>query len=165
MSRAGKVLNLKLAVPGDVLGLSAVLSGAEYEVSAETIETSALKSIARDQFLGFLNSNAEGGVLVAQRIAEDYRLALQDACRLALSGSVVSRIAGILLDWGRAASNGKTEMRFNMAVSHTELASFAGTSRETVSRTLGKLRKNRTISIHGANICILLPDTLAKLAS
>jgi CRP/FNR family transcriptional regulator len=71
----------------------------------------------------------------------------------------------VLLDWGRAASSGKTEMRFIMAVSHTELASFAGTSRETVSRTLGKLRKNKTISIHGAHIRILSPDTLAELAS
>ena len=58
-------------------------------------------------------------------------------------GRPVSRVAGVLLGWGRAACGGKTEMRFNMAVSHTELASFAGTSRETLTRTLGKLRKDK----------------------
>jgi len=164
-SRSGKVLNLKLAARGDVLGLSAVLSGTKYEISAVTIDTTTLKVITREQFLGFLNSNAEGGVRAAQCMAEDYRLAWHDACRLALSGSAVSRLAGILLDWGRAASTGKTEMRFIMAMSHTELANFAGVSRETVTRTLGKLRKDKTIAIRGVNIHILLPDTLAELAA
>ncbi len=35
-SREGKVLILKMAEPGDALGLSAVISGTPYELRAET---------------------------------------------------------------------------------------------------------------------------------
>lgn len=164
-SRAGKTLNLKLAMSGDVLGLSAVLSGANYETTAETIDTTTLKIIPKEQFLGFLDRNAEGGLHAAQRLSEDYKLAIKGALRLALSESAQGRIAGILLDWGRAASCGKTEMRFIMAMSHEDLAEFAGTSRETVTRTLAKFQKDKTIAIHGATIHILSPERMAALTA
>jgi CRP/FNR family cyclic AMP-dependent transcriptional regulator len=35
-SRDGKILILKMAGPGEMLGLSAVIAGAEYELTAET---------------------------------------------------------------------------------------------------------------------------------
>jgi CRP/FNR family cyclic AMP-dependent transcriptional regulator len=164
-SKGGRVLNLKLAVSGDVLGLSAILSGTTYESTAETIETSYLKNISKMEFLGFLARQAEGGLHAAQRLSEDYRLALQGARRLALSRSALGKIAGILLDWGRASSSGSTKMRFIMAMSHEDLAEFAGTSRETVSRSLASLQRNKAIAIHGATIHILLPRKLAALAA
>ncbi len=37
-SKGGRILLLKIAQPGDVLGLGAVISGSTYEVSAETIQ-------------------------------------------------------------------------------------------------------------------------------
>jgi CRP/FNR family transcriptional regulator len=162
-SRSGKTLNLKIAVAGDVLGLSAVISGARYEATAETINTTSLKAISRDQFLAFLKQDAEASLQAAQRLSDDYRLALNGARRLALSAS--GRIAGILLDWGRAASCDQTHMRFIMAMSHGELAEFAGTSRETVTRTLAKFQQNKTIAIHGATIHILMPKRMAELAA
>jgi CRP/FNR family transcriptional regulator len=164
-SKSGRILNLKLAMSGDVLGLSAVLSGATHETSAETMNTTFLKAISREQFLGFLGRNAEGSLHAAQRLSEDYRLALLGARRLALSESASGRIAGILLDWGRAASCGKTHMRFIMTMSHGDLAEFAGTSRETVTRTLAKLQKDKTIAVRGATIHILLPIKMAELAA
>jgi CRP/FNR family cyclic AMP-dependent transcriptional regulator len=164
-SRSGKTLNLKLAIAGDLLGLSAVLSGASYEATAETINTTVLRAVSRDEFLGFLKCNAEASLLAAQKVSEDYRLALHGTRRLALSASASGRIAGILLDWGRAASCDESAMRFNMAMSHGQLAEFAGTSRETVSRTLSKFQKNKTIAIRGCTVYILLPNIMAELAA
>ena len=164
-SRSGKVLNLKLAVSGDVLGLSAVLSGTTYEATAEAIASTTLKTISRGEFLGFLSRNAEGSLHAAQKLSEDYRLALQGARRLALSGSAPGRIAGILLDWGRAESSDRTNMRFIMTMTHGDLAEFVGTSRETVTRTLATFQKNKTIAIYGGTIHILLPNRMAELAA
>jgi CRP/FNR family cyclic AMP-dependent transcriptional regulator len=164
-SRSGKTLNLKISVAGDVLGLSAVLSGAKYEATAETINTTEVKEISKDEFLAFLRRNAEAGLHAAQRLSEDYRLALHGARRLALSATASGRIAGILLDWGKAASYEKTGMRFNMAMSHGQLAEFAGTSRETVTRTLATFQRNKTIVIRGCMVHILLPDKMAELAA
>jgi CRP/FNR family transcriptional regulator len=56
-------------------------------------------------------------------------------------------------------------MRFTMTMSHGDLAEFAGTSRETVTRTLAKLQKDRTIAVRGATIHILLPTKMAELAA
>ena len=47
-SREGRTLILKIAMPGDVLGLGAVISGSTYEVTAETIEPTQIKSIRRE---------------------------------------------------------------------------------------------------------------------
>ncbi len=164
MSMSGKVLNIKLATPGDVLGLSAALSGANHETAAEAVGSTLLNAIPSEEFLRFLNRNPEGALHAAQKLSEDYRLALQGARRLALS-SVTGRIAGILLDWGRASGGDNTHMRFIMSMSHGQLAEFVGTSRETVTRILAEFQKNKTIEIHGATIHILLPHKMAELAA
>ena len=164
-SRSGKTLNLKISVAGDLLGLSAVLSGGRYEATAGTMNTTEVKAISKDEFLAFLRRNAEVSLHAAQRLSEDYRLALHGARRLALSATASGRIAGILLDWGKAASYDETGMRFHMAMSHGQLAEFAGTSRETVTRTLAMFQRDKTIAIRGCTVHILLPKRMAELAA
>ena len=64
------------------------------------------------------------------------------------------RLARLLLDWGRTASTGKPEMRFTMALTHEEIANMAGTSRETVTRTLSDLRQKMLITVKGPTVVI-----------
>lgn len=163
-SKDGKTLNLRIALAGDVLGLSAVISGSPFEVSAEAMETVSLKAVRRAEFVPFLERNGEASMHAAKALSDEYKAAYTDARRLALSGSVPGRIAGLLLDWGRTASCGKTDMRFNMVLTHDDLANFTGTSRETVSRTLGTLQKQNLIRIKGAAVHILSPEKLEELA-
>ncbi len=164
-SRSGKILNLRIAQPGDVLGLGAVMSGGTFEVTGEAVEPTYLKVIGRADFLTFLGRHGEASLGAARALAEDYRAAFSDARRLALSGSIAGRLAGLLLGWGRAASDGKLEMRFNMVLTHDDLASFTGSSRETVTRTLGKFQKDKLIEIRGASVRVLSPDKLGLLAA
>src|SRR6266487_847995 len=65
-SSEGKLLIVKIAEPGEVLGASATILGKPYEVSAETIEPAQLNFIKRDDFLKFLNTNAEACMHTAQ---------------------------------------------------------------------------------------------------
>jgi len=164
-SRGGKILILKIAVPGDVLGLGAVISGSRFEVTAETIEPVHVKKIRRDDLLAFFERHGEASMHAAKALSEEYKSAFFDARRLALSGSAAGRLASVLLDWGRAASCGKPEMRFTMALTHEDLASLAGTSRETVTRTLGRFRKEKLIQIRGSSLHILAPERLAQLSA
>ena len=143
-SREGRILILKIAMPGDVLGLGAVISGSTYEVTAETIEPTQIKSIRREDFLSFIQKHGEASLHAAKSLSEEYKAAFFDARRLALSGSAAGRLAGVLLDWGRAASCGKPEMRFTMALTHEELANLVGSSRETVHSHVGTLQKAET---------------------
>jgi CRP/FNR family transcriptional regulator, cyclic AMP receptor protein len=163
-SREGRTLILKIAMPGDVLGLGAVISGSTYEVTAETIEPTQIKSIRREDFLSFLQKHGEASLHAAKSLSEEYKAAFFDARRLALSGSAAGRLAGVLLDWGRAASCGKPEMRFTMALTHEELANLVGSSRETVTRMLGRFKRQKLIQMRGASILILSPEKLELLS-
>ncbi len=164
-SRQGKTLILKIAVPGDVLGLGAAMSGSKYEVTAETIEPAEIKYIRRPELLAFIEKHAEAGLHTAKALSEQYKAAFFDARRLALSDSAAGRLAGVLLEWGRAASCGKPEMRFTMALTHEELANMAGISRETATRALGRFKKEKLIQVNGSSILILAPEKLEAISA
>ncbi len=173
-SRQGKTLILKIAVPGDVLGLGAVLSGSNYEVTAETIEPTELKCIPQAEFTKFLQKHGEASFHAAQSLSEEYRSAFFDARRLALSVSAGARLASVLLDWAKAEGARATlnhiacatpNMRFTMALTHEELANLIGTSRETVTRLLGRFKRERLIQMRGATILILSPEKLEHMAA
>jgi CRP/FNR family cyclic AMP-dependent transcriptional regulator len=166
-SREGKTLILKMAMPGDVLGLGAVLSGTPYEVSAETVTPTRIKSIRRSDFLRFIERHGEGSLNAARSVAEEYKAAFADARRLALSGSAAARLASVLLEWGKAstACGEHQTMRFTMALTHEELANLVGSSRETMTRMLGRFRKERLIEVRGASILILSPERLEQMGA
>jgi CRP/FNR family transcriptional regulator len=164
-SKEGKTLILKIAMPGDVLGLGAVISGSRYEVTAETIEPTEIKSIRRGDFLSFIQKHGEASLHAAKALSEEYKAAFFDARRLALSGSAAGRLASVLLDWGKAASCGKPEMRFTMALTHEELANLVGSSRETVTRMLGRFKREKLIQMRGTSLLILAPDRLERLSA
>jgi len=163
-SRGGKTFNLKIALAGDVLGLSAILSGSIFEVTAEALEPVSLKAIGKNEFLPFLNRHGEASMHAARAMSEEYMAVYSDARRLALSGSVLARIAGLLLDWAGTASCEKSSMHFSMLLTQDDLACFTGSSRETVSRTLSRLQKDNLIRIQGAMVHILQPERLRELA-
>jgi CRP/FNR family transcriptional regulator len=164
-SREGRTLILKIAVPGDLLGLGAVISGSRYEVTAETVQPTEIKSIRREEFLAFLKKHGEASMHVAKALSAEYKAAFFDARRLALSGSTAGRLAGVLLDWGRAESCGKPEMRLTMALTHEELANLVGCSRETMTRMLGRFKREKLIQMHGVSILIPAPERLEAISA
>jgi CRP/FNR family cyclic AMP-dependent transcriptional regulator len=163
-SPEGRTLILKVAVSGDILGLSSVISGTVNEVTAEALETCLMKTIPKEQFLRFLEKHGQASLHAAKALSEEYRTAYFDARRLALSTSVQARVASVLLDWGRAAGCGKSEMRFTMSLTHEELANLTGTSRESITRCLGRLQDDHLIQIKGASILIPDPDKLEAVS-
>jgi CRP/FNR family cyclic AMP-dependent transcriptional regulator len=163
-SPEGRTLILKVAVSGDILGLSSVISGTVNEVTAEALETCLVKTIPKEQFLRFLEKHGQASLHAAKALSEEYRTAYFDARRLALSTSVQARVASVLLDWGRAAGCGKSEMRFTMSLTHEELANLTGTSRESITRCLGRLQDDHLIQIKGASILIPDPDKLEAVS-
>ena len=50
-SRDGKTMILKIAGPGDVMGLSAVLANVPHEVTAEAIEPCQVKTVRKQDFV------------------------------------------------------------------------------------------------------------------
>jgi CRP/FNR family transcriptional regulator, cyclic AMP receptor protein len=164
-SRDGKTMILKIAGPGDVMGLSAVLANVPHEVTAEAIEPCQVKTMRKQEFVQFLSRHGIASMHAAQSLSGEYMTVFHDAKRLALSGSAAGRLARLLLDWGRAASNGKGDLRFMLALTHEEIANMAGTSRETVTRLLNQFRRDQWIQVRGASVTIVKPDQLERLTA
>jgi CRP/FNR family cyclic AMP-dependent transcriptional regulator len=164
-SPSGKTMILKVAAPGDLLGLGAVISGLPHEVTAESIEPIQIRQIPRQAFLAFLEQFGEASLHAAQSMQADYRSAFLDARLLGLTSSAAARLAHVLLAWGANASCGHSDLRFNMALTHEELGSMANLSRETVTRLLGRFRREKLLAIRGAAVTLLAPDRLRALAA
>lgn len=161
-SKEGKTLLVRVARPGDVLGLSAAMSDTPYETTAEAIEPAQVKSFKRQDFLSFIERHMEGSMHAAQMLNREYRDALSDATRLALSISISGRVARLFLDM--AGSQTATEPRFTLALTHEELATMLGTTRESVTRVLSEFKRKKIIAIHGTSVEVLRKDALELLA-
>ncbi len=162
-SKGARTLILRIAMHGDLLGLGSAMSGSQYLLTAETLEPCTIKSIRRADFMNYLEQHGEASLKAARYLSHEYKTAFFDARRLALSASAASRLATVLLDWGKGAAAGK-DMKFTMALTHEELANMVGTSRETVSRTLSRFGKEKLIRVNGSSIAILAPEKLEAIA-
>lgn len=76
-SSEGKTLILRIAKPGEILGLMSVLSGKPYEVSAETIRPSQIAFIRRGDFLRFIAQHAEASAGIVKQLSSNYNLACE----------------------------------------------------------------------------------------
>jgi CRP/FNR family transcriptional regulator len=156
---------VRVAGPGSMLGLYAVLSHGIYEVSAESLTPAQLRPVERDRFLSFLRNHKEAQMRAVQCICQEYRFALQDACRIALSDTVAMRLGRLLLELAHQIGEHPPggEFRFPLLLTHEELASMTCTTRETVTRTLSQFRKIGWISIEDSIVTVHQPEKLQML--
>jgi CRP/FNR family transcriptional regulator len=166
---AGRAQNrqmiVRVAGPGSMLGLYAVLSHGVYEVSAESLTAAQLRPVERDRFSTFLRSHKEAQMRAVQCICQEYRFALQDACRISLAETVAARLGRLLLELAHQIGehlNGGG-FRFPLLLTHEEMASMTCTTRETVTRTLGRFRKDGWISIEDALVTVHHAEKLHSL--
>jgi CRP/FNR family transcriptional regulator len=97
-SKEGKTLSLKIARPGEVLGLSAAVSSSNFEMTGQTLVPSVLKVILQKEFLHFLHRYREASWNATNSLAVEYRSAISGVRNLSLSPSVAGRVARLLLD-------------------------------------------------------------------
>lgn len=160
-SPEGRLLLVRIAGPGDVLGLAAALNGGPHKVTAETLEPCEMKSIGRAEFLRFMNEYRDVSRNTALTMAMEYEGAMMSARRLALSGSAAQKLASVLLDWGRRGRDIKPErLEFQMPLTHEELGCMAGLSRETVTRTLTRFRREGLVEQHGQRMILPRPAAM-----
>jgi CRP/FNR family transcriptional regulator, cyclic AMP receptor protein len=164
VSSDGRSFLVRVAGPGDVVGLSATLSRSPYEVTAQALETIQTKTFRRSDFLKFLKHHAEGGLRAADSLNTEYRAALTDACRLALSGSIAGRIAHFLIQSAIEAGTDKNPHPVvHVPFTHEDLAAKLGSSRESITRTLNNLKRKGVIHVSGDRITILRKYALESI--
>lgn len=165
-STEGRVLIVKIAEPGEVLGVSATLLGKPYEVSAETIEPAQLNFIKREDFIKFLNAHPEACMHTAQQLSEKYHAAQREIRSLGLAQTTGEKLAKLLLDW--CDRNGEVTVkgvRLKVLLTHEEIAQMIGTTRETVTRLLSEFKRRKILDVKGSTLLVVEKAELEKLVS
>jgi CRP/FNR family cyclic AMP-dependent transcriptional regulator len=154
-SASGKTIITHIAEAGEVLGLSAVVSGVPYEVTAETLDSCQVNFIKRADFLRFLTEQSAASLRVAQHLSNAYRFASEQVRSLGLSESTAEKLAHLILGWcerqGKQTDRG---INLKLTLTHEEIAQLIGASRETVTRLLGDLKNRQLIHLKGSTLVV-----------
>lgn len=164
-SLEGRTMILRIAEAGEVLGLSATVGDRVYEVSGETLEPCQINSVRRDDFLRFITRHVDACMHSAESLAASYNAAQREVRTLGLSSTTAERLARLLLDWSEHAETPKGEIRFQVLLTHEEIAEMIGTTRETVTRSLADLKKKKILEIRGSTYILNDRPALQKMVS
>lgn len=159
-SADGKKLILRIAKPGDVLGLYAGLTGRPYEATAELLEPSRVSFVSRQ----IARKEAVGMGLV-QLFSEQFSELVDHTRLLLLSESATEKLARLILKWsrdfGELTAGG---IRLQILLTQEEIAQIIGSSRETVTRLFSALKRRQIIRVNGDAMVIRNSAALASLA-
>lgn len=163
-STDGKTLIVRIADPGEILGLPATVTGKPYELTADVIEAAQANFISRTDFLNFLREHGEAALRVAQQMGETYHAAVAELRSVGLAHSASQKLARFLLDWCAKNGSGESEIRAKLTLTHEEIAQMIGASRETVTRLFSDLKKRQLVEVRGSTLIVcnkLAIETLA----
>lgn len=165
-ARDGRTVILKITEPGEVLGLSATVSGGPYETTAETIDPCQVSLVKREDTIRFLKQNAEACFKLAEQLADRYRAVCHELRCLGLSHSARQKLAKLLLERTRQKDQ-STAFRqgIPMDLTQEEIGQMIGTTRETVTRLFAQLKKRRIARLNNSILVIGDRDALEALAS
>jgi CRP/FNR family transcriptional regulator len=145
-------LILKVAGPGEVLGLSAILSATVCELTAETARPCRVNFVEREVLLDFLRRNGEAGLHSAKALSMEFQAAFRDVQDIIMARSSAGKLARLILSW--TAGHDGNEVRVRSTFTHEEMAQMIGTSRETVTRLLSDLKRRELIRLEGSTLVI-----------
>lgn len=149
-SSEGRTVILRIAEAGEILGLTAVISGRPYEDTVEALEPMQVNFVPKADFLRFLTTHHEIGLKVAQQLSHDCSCALEEIRSLALSRTVPERLTKLLLQWADSRNARRQEdgsIQITVASSQEDIAHMIGTTRETVSRIIAELKRAGMVNI------------------
>lgn len=162
-SADGKSLILRMAEPGEVVGLPGTISGMVYVLTAEALEPIRAEFIPRQPFLNFLREHGEAALRVAEIMTDIYHATFQEVRTLGFSASAPEKLARFLLDLTASKPEGGGQPRAPLTLTHEEIAEMIGVARETVSRLFGDFKRERLIELRGSTLIISNKAGLERL--
>jgi CRP/FNR family cyclic AMP-dependent transcriptional regulator len=153
-SSTGKTLILRIAKPGEILGLTATMSGVPYEASAETLRPCQIVFIRRDDFSRFVSKYPEVYQAVIRQLNSQYNHACEQLRTVGLSCSAHEKLARLLLHWSSEGKPTNEGTQIKVPLTHEQIAECVGSTRETITRTLSEFKHKRLIEIKGATMLI-----------
>jgi CRP/FNR family transcriptional regulator, cyclic AMP receptor protein len=150
----GRTLILRMVETGCPLGVASVVSGRQYEATAETQEPSEISFLRQCDLLRLMRLHGELALWVTQHISQDYAATCREIRDLILSDSASEKLARLLVGWLDQNTESRNPSQMKMSLTHEEIGQMIGTSRETVSRLFAGFKKQHLIQQNGATLVI-----------
>lgn len=158
----GKQAVLALIDPGELFGELTIFDGGQREEFAEAMEKSTLIRIPRDEITRLMEEHA-GVALGVTRLMGLRRRRIERRLKSLLFRSNRERLVHLLMElaekYGQRSADGVT---LGIKLSHQELASIIGSTRETVTVVLGELQNEGSLIIKRRQIILRDMDGMAR---
>lgn len=162
-SQLGQEISVTMFRNGNFFGELSLLDGYERSASAVAMHTTTTLTLHRAAFLLAIRTYPEIAIGVLEELSARLRHTNTYIEHLA-STSAPQRVIRTLLDL--ADQHGVSEQgttRIDLHLTQDDLASLAGTTRETVNRVLGGLREQGLIRVERARLSVLNLTQLGML--
>jgi CRP-like cAMP-binding protein len=151
----GRKLTIAVLRPPAIFGVMGCFGHGRYLSSAEALEESRVRIISRDSIQSLLECAPHVTHKLVDLMSERCVYFLHRMEILARKG-LIPRIATLLLE--------KAENGVVVGMTHKDLADHLGLHRESITATLGELRRAGIITIERKAVRILQPERLERAA-
>lgn len=147
-SREGRVVILRMAQTGEVLGLNSVLRNATYDTTVKTLEPCRADFISKSELIDLMQRSPAGADAVMKMLSRELTQLTERMRSLLLPQTANARLAQLLLEWS------KESLRIDKVFTHEEIAQMICSSRETVTRLLAILSRRNVIQITAGSVFV-----------
>ena len=159
-SSEGRIVMLRTAQDGDVLGLNSVLRNGAYDTTVKTLEPCRTDFISRVELVALMQQSQAGAQVIVKLLSQELTELTDRAKSLLLPQTASGRLAQLLLAWSNGnGSDTSHTVRLDKIFTHEEIAQMICSSRETVTRLLATLSRKQVIAVMPDSI--LIRDRLA----
>jgi len=164
-SSEGKLVILRIARPGDVLGLNCVLRNAPYNTTVKTLESCRSDFIPRRELVELTEESQQAARAISQILSRELAELTERARSLLLPQTANAKLARLLLEWcEEAGANKSRTIEIARTFTQEEIAHMICSSRETVTRLLSIFTRRRVIRVTPDSIVICDRAALQKIA-
>ena len=165
-SSEGRMVILRIAQPGDVLGLNSVLCNSPYNTTVKTIQSCRTDFIPRTDLVALMQKSQPAAQAIAQILSREMAELTERARSLLLPQTVPAKLARLLLEWCEENGNNHSDpIRIAKSFTQEEIAQMICSSRETVTRTLASLNRQGIIRVTADSILIYNREALQSAAN
>jgi CheY-like chemotaxis protein/CRP-like cAMP-binding protein len=157
----GKELTISLYNAGDFFGYNALLENTAYKETAETLEESEVSVIDRQDFEVLVNNNKEVAQKFIKLLANNISEKEEQLISLAYN-SLRKRVADAILTLLKKYKEENQE-EFIIHISREDLAHIAGTTTESLIRTLSDFKNEKLIEAEAGYVKVLNEKKLLSM--
>jgi CRP/FNR family transcriptional regulator, cyclic AMP receptor protein len=160
LSPEGNSFVLRIAQPGEILGITAATVSYPHQTTAETLDYCEVDLIRTIDLVESLRKDTQALIWAAQQVAAECRETCQQIKLRLLGGKQRERLAVFLLQLPALSEQG--DLR-RIGMTHEQVAEMIGTSRETVTRLLRDFRLEALVEIKQNGLISLNSAALRRI--